>query len=379
MKEIDCLVLGGAAAGSLLAAFLADSGLSVWVAEKRPWELGSSQYIAVSYGSWLALKSLQYPEPTAGFGEIERVHVSVEGAFGAHRIKAAEQNLAYLGRVIQLKNLEHHCRARAIRAENVVWKQPALVQEARWQGDGWWVDVAGEPIKAALVVAADGADASFAEGLGLGYREHRYEHELCIVQARWTHPHGGVAYERFLKKSTLAVLPLESHQTVCVWTLPKEEALAYRENVTALQAALASAMGERLGGVTIETKPVLLAVRQRVAQQLTGPGCVLLGNAAHALHPIAAQGFNLTIRDTLALAKALCAQVSVCGALNDPLFLSRYEQERQADQARVSWLTHQMATQLTETAWSPVLGTLGVRASCLPGLKQAIARWGLGI
>src|SRR5690606_15371500 len=166
---------------------------------------------------------------------------------------------------------------------------------------------AGDSLSAGVTVVADGAASPLRRALGIGVDAKRYGQRAIIANLRLSRPHGGVAYERFTRAGPLALLPLGSgagaDRMALVWTLPEERAaeglaLSERECLRRLQRELGYRAGRLLQLGRRDSYPLQMqTAREQVRSQL-----VLLGNAAHSLHPVAGQGFNLTLRDAAGLA-----------------------------------------------------------------------------
>lgn len=367
MKEsYDCVIVGGGGAGAVLAAFLAHSSIKTLVVERRQPEHLTKQMIALSYASVLSLSTLL--KDLAPHGLIQEVHVSCQGVLGAHRIQAKELYLPCLGWVLPMATLEAACKSIAEQAPNITWQQPAECHGYHLLKNHWGLVAGDRQIETKLLVAADGAHSSVAKALGLIYSEYLYDHPVWVAQAEWSKPHQGIAYERFFKNGTLAVLPLETHRSVCVWSGPSE----------LLADDLSSSLGHRLGRVEKLGATISFPMTKRVAQSAIAARSVLLGNAAHTLHPIAAQGFNLTLRDAECLAELLMAEKSAERDLGDPAVLNRYQKMRKDDQSKIDRVTHGLAAGVNEKNWSGFSKMLGLNLSRLPLVRSAIIHTGLG-
>lgn len=371
----DCVIVGGGGAGAVLAAFLAHSSVKTLVVERRPLQKGNSQMIALSYSSILSLHAVLKEGIPAGI--IQTVHVSCQGAFGVNRISAQEVKLPCLGWVLPMSVLEVSCQTYARKAPNITWMQPAECRDYQLTADRWSLSVQEERIGAQLLIAADGAHSSVAQALGLSYTEHAYSHPLLLMDVKWSKPHQGVAYERFLKGSTLAVLPLGCDRSVCVWTLSPTQAALFLENSELLKHALRMALGHRLGRVDSIEQIRSFSMTQKMAQSTVGARLVLLGNAAHTLHPIGAQGFNLTLRDALVLAQQLIDEKSR-GDVGAFAALAEYQQKRACDQQKMHWVTQGLAAGVSEKNWSVFNRMLGLQVSRLPLIRSGVMWLGLG-
>jgi 2-octaprenyl-6-methoxyphenol hydroxylase len=269
---------------------------------------------------------------------------------GSTRLLAAEQGWDALGWVVENPCLGRTLLA-AVRARpRIALRCPAQVTAATASRGGMLVTLADaqgdgrahaeDTVACDLLVIADGAESRLREQLAFLTRRKRYGQEALIANLAFERDHEGCAYERFTDSGPLALLPLPPStearsRMALVWTLPPERAATLRSAGAAEFARqLVDAFGYRLGRV------------QRVGERLTYPlvlteaveqarrGCVVLGNAAHALHPVAGQGFNLAVRDAQALADRLVEAADSDQSLGDTAVLSAYTAQRQRDQAR---------------------------------------------
>jgi 2-octaprenyl-6-methoxyphenol hydroxylase len=244
--------------------------------------------------------------------------------------------------------------------------------------------VDGKPrlLQARLLVAADGGDSRIRQRLGFSLREWSYGHTAVISTVTPDRPQSGQAFERFTDTGPLAMLPLTGGRYSTVWTVRDETAahlltLSHRDFLDGLQECFGYRMGrlERLGR-RVAYPLRLLQVKQPVHRRL-----VLIGNAAHTIHPVAGQGFNLGIRDAAGLADVLKAVADRGGDSGDPSHLQRYAEWRRRDQSSVALITDALA-RVFSNPLAPVrlarnLGLLGLDLA--PGLKHLAARQFMGL
>jgi 2-octaprenyl-6-methoxyphenol hydroxylase len=230
-----------------------------------------------------------------------------------------------------------------------------------------------------LAILADGGRSGLREQLGIGVSHRPYGQSALIANVSPEHGHNGQAFERFTEQGPMALLPLAEQRCALVWTRASNDA----ERLMTLSDGqfldeLQQAFGYRLGALRQVGKRHLYPLALVEAQEQVRPHLVVLGNAAHSLHPIAGQGYNLSLRDTLALAQAL---LSSAAPLGDFATLQRYVQSQQADQQ----LTVGFSDQVTRLFGSgePLLaagrnlGLLGL--DLLPPAKRWFARQAMGL
>jgi 2-octaprenyl-6-methoxyphenol hydroxylase len=198
---------------------------------------------------------------------------------------------------------------------------------------------------------------------------------------RHAQPHHETAFEIFLPTGPLALLPLKDEHASCfVWTEPAEHAKARLEGGDALfLKALSAQCGRVLGDLELVVAPQAWALTRILASTYVHDRVVLLGDAAHAIHPIAGQGFNLTLRDLVALRRALQPQLNVGLPLKDALSL--YNRLRQVDAAVMAEATHVLNTLFLNSGMLPVaMRRVGLTMlNRLPILKKPFVRHATGV
>jgi 2-octaprenyl-6-methoxyphenol hydroxylase len=359
--------------------------------------LGSAEILA-GLGAWRTLAGFAAP--------IRHIQVSHEGHFGAARLDAAEESVAALGFVAENRHLGF-ALLRALRETRVAVHAPARLAEVTRVGDGWKMVMhshandadsrahrvtteatqAGEKrLDADLLIVADGVQSSLREALGIAVNEHRYGATAIVCNVTPRSAHDDVAFERFTRDGAIAILPLRDAgaepRCAIVWSLPEAKAarlLAAGDDE--FLAALSAAAGHRLGGFARTGNRSAYPLTRVIAAEQAVPGAVLLGNAAHLLHPVAGQGFNLTLRDAVALSAVLVQAEQAQEAVGSLDTLLRYVARRTRDQHLTAGLSHGLPSLFTSDA--PLLGIardLGLLAFDLVApLKREFARQAMGI
>ena len=389
MQRVDIAIIGGGLVGASLALALQGE------ARKRGWRIAliepfapgegyqpsyDARSTALSYGSKLIYEQLGlWPAIAEQATAISRIHVSDRGRFAAARMNAAAEGVPALGYVVENAWLGH-CLWQALDAEVIHWRCPAQVQRMQALDGGYRLTLDDETtLDCALAVLADGGRSNLREQLGIEVTQRPYEQTALIANITAQRPHDGEAFERFTENGPLALLPLSDNRCALVWTQPSRDiqrllALDDRAFLSELQAAF----GYRLGsltqvGVRLPYPLALIESTEQVRSHL-----VVLGNAAHSLHPIAGQGFNLSLRDVRALADVLLDSTAPLGDL--PTLL-RYLRAQAADQAFTVGFSDQI-TRLFSTdqpllAAGRDLGLLGLEL--LPPAKRWFTRQAMGL
>lgn len=327
----------------------------------------SSRCIYRDMGIWDGLERWLCP--------IDTIHVSNRGHFGSTLLRAADYSWPALGYVVEnawLGRYLLYCLQRQGRVELLA---PARVSAASAEGAGVRLALEGEPSGewlAGLLVVADGAGSGLRRSLGVSVAEKPYGQHALIANVASARSHGGCAYERFTDQGPLALLPLLAadgapHRSALVWTLPAAEAERLLGcDDSAFLATLQDRFGYRLGrlqkvGQRHSYPLALMAAEEQVRQ-----GIVVMGNAAHALHPVAGQGFNLALRDVAALARVAAEAIAAGQSPGALPVLERYRQRQLGDQEQT-------------TRFSDLLPQLFMRSDPVLGLARDLALSGLDV
>ena len=295
----------------------------------------SSRLIYERIGVWSALEQW--------LCAIERIHVSSKGHFGSTVLNAADHAWPALGYVVENAWLGNALIQALYQQDRVEVLSPQKVVAARPAHNGVRVQLDGgdaAQIDADLLIVADGAASSLRETLGVSVEEKPYGQLALIANIATAQAHAGCAFERFTDEGPLALLPLlpaasGESRSALVWTLPPERAeqLLHCEQDEFLRA-LQERFGYRLGRLTKVGERHAYPLQLVQSAEQVRQGIVVMGNAAHALHPVAGQGFNLALRDVEELARVLADAMQQGRALGDLRSLQLYEQRQKGDQAR---------------------------------------------
>jgi len=339
--EYDILIVGGGLAGMSLALGLAGSSLRVALVDAVDYETRLSagagdRALALAKGSMLLLERLGvWPAVLPYATPIRHIHVSDRGHSGKVRLHAARERVDALGWVVTARDLEREALAAMERTavERIV---PARVGGLKAGMDGVCVtlsrDGRSESLTARLLVGADGGDSSVRRLLDIGQSEHDYGQVAVTTVVKPAVDPQGTAFERFTPEGPLALLPVEDGKAALVWTRHPEQAerlmgLPEPQFIRELQAAFGHWLGE-LSLAAPRRKFPLKLIR---AQQLAAERAVLIGNAAHQLHPIAGQGLNLGLRDAAALAEVVVDAARLGLDFGAADVLARYQRWRRLD------------------------------------------------
>ena len=387
----DVAIVGGGMVGATLGVALAPLNLRVAIIEAVPHTAAAQpsfdeRTTALSNGSRRILETLGvWPALSALATPIRKIHVSEQGRFGFARIDAAEQNLAAMGYVIANRDLGQSLWSQLSGPSLSVYC-PAAVSQVSANEQSVTLEIAQQGAKstidAKLVVAADGALSAVRSAFGVDAEVRDYEQTAVITTVLPQRFHDNVAYERFTPNGPLALLPLDGGRCTLVLTLPKDAAQAAmawsdQEFLDELQRRF----GFRLGRFLKVGRRIPYPLSLTRAERTSSGRCVIIGNAAQGLHPVAGMGFNLGLRDAASLAELIAERAGNEDA--DPgssALLAEYDAWRAADRGGVIAFTDGLI-RLFANPLSSVrrLRNLGLLAfDLLPPAKAALSRLSTG-
>jgi 2-octaprenyl-6-methoxyphenol hydroxylase len=395
-SRCDVAIVGGGMVGASLALALAATRLKVIVIEalaagsaaqpsfdERSTALGNgARQILQTLGVWDEIAPQAAP--------IREIHISDAGHFGFARLDAAEHGLAALGHTVTNRQLGAALWRALERSPGIALVSPARVVALQLGPEWARLTIAGASgdrdasdesrvLQARLVVAADGAHSLVKQAAGIQSSERDYQQVALVANLATDRSARGIAFERFTATGPLALLPLADGSYTVVWTLAPEVAQAMlAAGEGEFRRTLQQSFGWRAGQIVRVGKRSSYPLSLVSAQQLRAERVALIGNAAQSLHPVAAQGFNLGLRDAAMLAELIAAA-------DDPgaeELLAQFARQRAADRRGMITFTDQLVT-LFSTRLGAVIAArdLGLLLFDLSQpAKRALSRlsWGFG-
>jgi len=392
VQQFDVVILGGGLVGASLAAMLKGFNVAVVEAFSPPSSAthnsgafderttvlsAKTQQILANYGLWDSIAD--------HCGLIKQIEVSDRGHFASAELSADEVGAKALGWVATNALLGP---ALFSKLDHVSMFAPdkAVSVTPRAQGAEVMLE-SKEQLSAQLVVIADGAGSALARSLGIQYDFHEYQHTAllgtlaveCKDREHW-------AYERFTDEGAVALLPMQPHPDAencarysLVWAMPHEQASVRLKMSSDQQIdVLQQRFGDSLGKIQQLSELSSVKLTRVMANEQIRQGVLVMGNAAHALHPVAGQGFNLSARDVDGLARLLRRHKDQ--HLGDIRLLQQYLDLRQNDQWWVSEFSHHLSDLFSRNEISIAAARgVGVLATALsPTLRQGFTRKAMG-
>lgn len=415
-SEQQVLIAGGGHVGLSFALLLAHHGITSTLLEKNgypavsPNDDRTRRHYLDSRNTALSRRTVQIYQEIGLWNDlqshacrIDTVQISEQGSFGRAQLNKAEEKVESFGQVIENAWLGRKLLLAAQQSPLITLIDHADVTEVEQSSDGvtLYFNQDGKQDKQTLqghvLVACDGRDSTVRQLLDIGITTHDYGQTAIVGVVETDKPHEHIAIERFSPAGPLAVLPLtdpesdanddgndeyqKGHRRSVVWICPKGEEAQYLEDDTHFLSTLQQAFEELAGTfVTAGRRGAYPLTRVLADQQVVGR-CIIMGNAAHTLHPVAGQGFNLCMRDAHTLAQMMNAQLLRGKDIGDTQLLQCYEKARKADQKRVIRFCDAVVHGFTHTnpAVKLARNVALVAFDKLPNIKPLVANYAMGL
>lgn len=395
------IIVGGGMVGLSLSLMLAKANIAVKLLEAVKYPNYDDQNVAPYHSSFdarntaLSRRSVQIYQKLGLWDALQQhatpilqVHITEQGSFGKARLIAEQEKVESFGQVI-----ENAWLGRVLLTQ--VRQQPLIelidgVQVTALTQDVEQVYIEaqrGEEIlklESKLLIAADGRDSFCRQAIGVGVDVHDYDQVAIVTTVQTSKPHEQVGFERFSALGPLALLPLPGeYRRSVVWPVKKgtENEWLGDENDQHFLDALQETYGDRAGKFQKTGKRFSFPLSQVLAEKQAVGRLVLMGNAAHTIHPVAGQGFNLCMRDAHVLVRYLTEQIAQNADLGDAEMLQAYEASRLTDQQRVIKFCDSVVRGFSNS--NPILkfirNTGLVAFDTIPGIKPLVANYAMGL
>jgi 2-octaprenyl-6-methoxyphenol hydroxylase len=404
--DFDLIIIGGGLVGASLACALsqAESALRIAIVEAFPFKSDDAEYqpafdarsVALSYTSkqvfdgidlWPSINKL-------GVAAIKKIHISDRGHAGITHLNAEDEKVEALGYVVETRVIGKALFDTLNKQKNITLIAPAKLKNfeldkeyasAIIESDG-----KSKTLTAKLLVAADGDNSVVRRLSGVRIRSREYNQVAVIANVATDQPHNNQAFERFTDSGPLALLPMaetknEKNRYSLVWTINRseqEEMMSWNDETFLLK--LKQRFGERAGQFIHVSQRHAYPLSLMRAQEHVRERLAIIGNAAHTLHPVAGQGFNLGLRDVAALSQVIIdaarredGENKDIGALTN---LKIYADWRRRDHIQTAMATDGLVRLFSNNILPlAALRNLGlIVVDLVPPLKKLFARHAMG-
>ncbi|HAV5357014.1 TPA: 2-octaprenyl-6-methoxyphenyl hydroxylase [Acinetobacter baumannii] len=395
------IIVGGGMVGLSLSLMLAKANIAVKLLEAVKYPNYDDQNVAPYHSSFdarntaLSRRSVQIYQKLGLWDALQQhatpilqVHITEQGSFGKARLVAEQEKVESFGQVI-----ENAWLGRVLLTQ--VRQQPLIelidgVQVTALTQDAEQVDIEAQrgdellKLESKLLIAADGRDSFCRQAIGVGVDVHDYDQVAIVTTVQTSKPHENVGFERFSALGPLALLPLPGeYRRSVVWPVKKgtESEWLGDENDQHFLSALQQTYGDRAGKFEKTGKRFSYPLSQVLAHKQAVGRVILMGNAAHTIHPVAGQGFNLCLRDADVLLRYLVNQLSASDDIGNPDNLLAYEQARLSDQQRVIKFCDTVVRGFSNQ--NPLLKLIRntglIAFDVIPGVKPLVANYAMGL
>lgn len=395
------IIVGGGMVGLSLSLMLAKANIAVKLLEAVKYPNYDDQNVAPYHSSFdarntaLSRRSVQIYQKLGLWDALQQhatpilqVHITEQGSFGKARLVAEQEKVESFGQVI-----ENAWLGRVLLTQ--VRQQPLIelidgVQVTALTQDAEQVHIEAQrgdellKLESKLLIAADGRDSFCRQAIGVGVDVHDYDQVAIVTTVQTSKPHEHVGFERFSALGPLALLPLPGeYRRSVVWPVKKgtEDEWLGEENDQHFLSALQQTYGDRAGKFEKTGKRFSYPLSQVLAHKQAVGRVILMGNAAHTIHPVAGQGFNLCLRDADVLLRYLVNQLSTSDDIGNPDNLLAYEQARLSDQQRVIKFCDTVVRGFSNQ--NPLLKLIRntglIAFDVIPGVKPLVANYAMGL
>ncbi|MCG7546275.1 2-octaprenyl-6-methoxyphenyl hydroxylase [Pseudoalteromonas sp. MM17-2] len=387
MQHTDVVIVGGGLVGSTLANILMQQCPKLSIAVIEAHELQSyhpsfdDRCIALAADSVAYLQQHQLFDTAVDYASaIKQVQVSDRGHFGKTQIHHHDYQLDALGYVVEVRPWGQRLTHAAKEHSQLAWHCPSRVSDITLHADYNCVTLdCGTQLGAKLVVIADGAQSPTRSLVHIDFFTTQYEQHALIANVQVQGGHHHHAFERFTEHGPIALLPMSQNRYSLVWCdNPQKLHTMQQLSAAEFTAALQQEFGYRAGLFTQVGERSVYPLSFGQAQSLSSHRAVVIGNAAHAIHPIAGQGFNLGLRDIKELAQRI--RYADAHSLGNYHFTQGYSRARLNDVRRVMQLTDSLVRLFSNGSRTLALGrSVGLSAMQLcSSLRQPLAKQLMG-
>ena len=390
--DYDVVIVGAGMVGASLACAIAPTNLSIALIEsveinddKQPSydDRGislspSSKRILEHIGIWKELQSYVTP--------IKRIHISNQKKFGFTHFAASDAEATELGHVVIARSLGSALHKKIKSFENIKLLCPTQLQDFARTVSNLSIQVlsstGSETLRTKLLVGADGSHSMVRKLAGIKTREYDFKQTAIVANVVTQKPNYFTAYERFTPHGPIAFLPIGENRSVLVFTTLIDKASDYLNmSDEKFLDSIEIEFGRRLGKIQKIGKRRYYPIFFIEAIQQFQDNLILLGNSAHTIHPNAAQGFNLGLRDVAGLAECIYLALEKKLSVDNKTILNSYLELRNFDQQRIIKFTNSLASSFyhNSSLYTPITNTVMLLIDCIPELKSLFLKRAMGL
>ena len=397
----EVIIVGGGMVGLSLALMLSKANIQVKLLEAIKYPDYDDANLAPYHSSFdarnsaLSRRTVQIYQELGLWDALQEhatpileVNITEQGSFGKARLKAAQEKVESFGQVIENAWLGRVLLAEVKKQSSIELIDGVQVTSLNQDEEFAYIEAVRDgqkiELQTKLVIAADGRDSFCRKALGIGASEHDYDQVAIVTTVQTSKPHDHVGFERFSPLGPLALLPLPGkyHRSV-VWPVPKgtEGEWLGEENDQHFLDALQETYGDRAGKFQKTGKRFSFPLSQVLAEKQAIGRVVLMGNAAHTIHPVAGQGLNLCMRDAHVLVRYLTEQLQKGEDLGESSVLQAYEKARLKDQQRVIKFCDSVVRGFSnQNLLLRFIRNMGLMCfENIPGIKPLVANYAMGL
>ena len=404
-NHFDLIIIGGGLAGASLACALKNSTLKIALVEAFELNTDSQpsyddRTVALSYGSRCIFDSMGLWSSLAPFAEaINTIHISDRGHFGVTRLSKEQEGVEALGYVLENRAIGQQFYADMAdglseKGGAITLFCPARLKTLQQDKQQVAVEILtggeSQKLSAKLLVAADGNNSQVMKLLAIGSSRQSYDQVALISNVTPGNKHNNVAYERFTDSGPLAFLPMQKNRCSVVWTLgPQQADSLYALDEAHFLQQLQQRFGYRLGQLKKAGKRQIYPLFLQSATQMVHGRVALIGNAAHSVHPVAGQGFNLALRDVALLSELIVDSLpdsptergKTSSDIGRQTMLQRYAELREDDIRRVYRFTDTLVKTFSNniTALAQLRSLSLLMVDVVPDIKHQLAAQSMGL
>ncbi len=401
MLQQQVVIVGGGMVGLSLALMLAKANIQVKLLEAISYPNYEDANLAPYHSSFdarntaLSRRSVQIYQELGLWDVLQQyatpilqVDITEQGSFGKARLIAEKEKVESFGQVIENAWLGRILLTQVRAHQNIELIDGVQVTQLTQDEQFAYIEAKrGDEIlsiEAPLVIAADGRDSFCRKALGIGFSTHEYDQVAIVTTVQTSKPHAHIGFERFSALGPLALLPVPGeYRRSVVWPVKKgtEHEWLGEENDQHFLDALQKTYGDRAGKFEKTGKRFSYPLSQVLAEKQAVGRVVLMGNAAHTIHPVAGQGFNLCLRDAHVLLRFLNEQLAQQQDIGEPAMLKAYEQARLKDQQRVIRFCDLVVRGFSnQNIILKLIRNTGLLAfETIPGFKPLVATYAMGL